>query len=139
MPQHITFAMIKPNTVKEGHVGDVISMIEHHGFSIRAIKLTQLTFEEACSFYQEHREKSFYVSMCQSMTSGPVVAMTLQKENAVQDFRQLIGHTNPSEASAGTIRAKYGKTIESNAIHGSDAQEAAVTETKFFFPEISFA
>lgn len=131
----ITFSMIKPDAVKEGHVGAIINRIEQAGFSIQAMKLTRLTVEQAGLFYEIHKERPFYKQMCQSMATGPVVAMVLSKEEAVMTFRELIGGTDPLKAAAHTIRAQFGKSIEANAIHGSDANETALTEAAFFFPE----
>ena len=137
MANTITFSMIKPDAVKEGHVGAVIGRIEQAGFDIQAMKLTRLTVEQAGLFYEVHKERPFYNTMCQSMATGPIVAMVLSKANAVMDFRQLIGATDPLQAAKDTIRAQFGKSIEANAIHGSDADETALTEARFFFPEIS--
>jgi len=130
----ITFSMIKPDAVKDKHMGAIIDMIEQAGFGVRAMKLTHLTPKTAGVFYQVHKERPFYEQMCQAMSVGPVVAMVLQKDNAVADFRQLIGDTDPAQAAIGTIRARFGKSIEANAIHGSDADETAAIEAKFFFP-----
>ena len=129
--------MIKPDAVKDKNIGAIINMIEHAGFNIQAIRLTKLTSETAGLFYQVHKERSFYEQMCQAMSTGPIVAMVLEKENAVADFRKLIGATDPAQAGAGTLREKFGKSIEANAVHGSDADETAAIEAKFFFPEMS--
>ena len=137
MTSMFTFSMIKPEAVKDKHVGAIIHMIEEAGFGIRALKLAQLTYESAGLFYQVHRDRPFYEQMCRAMSTGPVVAMVLEKENAVADFRKLIGVTDPAQAVAGTIRAKFGQNIEANAIHGSDADATAAIEIKFFFPDIS--
>lgn len=137
MANTITFSMIKPDAVKDKYMGAIISMIEHAGFSIQAMRLTQLTPETAGLFYQVHKERPFYEQMCQSMSAGPIVVMVLEKENAVADFRILIGATDPAQASVGTIREKFGRSIEANAVHGSDADETAAIEAKFFFPEVS--
>ena len=133
----MTFSMIKPDAVKDQHIGAIINMIEQAGFSIRALKLAHLTHKTAGLFYQEHKNRPFYEQMCQAMSTGPVIAMVLEKENAVADFRKLIGATDPAQATAGTIRAKFGHTIEANAVHGSDANETAIVEAKFFFPEMN--
>lgn len=133
----ITFAMIKPDAVQGNHIGAIISMIEQAGFDIQAMRLTQLTPKTAGVFYQVHKDRPFYTPMCQAMSEGPVVAMVLRKENAVADFRQFIGATDPAQATAGTIRERFGRTIEANAIHGSDADETAILEAEFFFPEIN--
>ena len=129
--------MIKPDAVKNKNIGAIINMIEHAGFNIQAIRITQLTPQTAGLFYQVHQERPFYEQMCLVMSTGPIVAMVLQKENAVADFRKLIGATDPAQATMGTIREKFGSSIEANAVHGSDANETAAIEAKFFFPEMS--
>ena len=133
----ITFSMIKPDAVKDKHIGAIINMIEQAGFSILALQLTQFTPQTAALFYQIHKDRPFYEQLCNYMAKGHVIAMVLEKENAVADFRQLIGATDPTKAAEGTIRAKFGHSIEANAIHGSDADETAVVEVKFFFPEMN--
>lgn len=133
MSRTVTFSMIKPDAVREKHIGGIVQMIEQAGFEVKALRLTQLTLEAAKEFYAVHAERPFYESMCKSMTQGPIVVMKLEKDNAVADFRQLIGATNPAEAAEGTIRKRFGKSIESNAIHGSDADETAAAEVAFFF------
>jgi nucleoside-diphosphate kinase len=129
--------MIKPDAVKDKNIGAIINMIEHAGFNIQAIRITQLTPQTAGLFYQVHQERPFYEQMCLAMSTGPIVAMVLQKENAVADFRKLIGATDPAQATVGTLREKFGSSIEANAVHGSDADETAAIEAKFFFPEMS--
>ena len=129
--------MIKPDAVKDKHVGAIVSMIEQAGFCIRSIKLAQLTPQTAGMFYQVHKERSFYEQMCQYMAQGPVIALILEKERAVEDFRTLIGATDPAQAAPGTIRARFGRSIEANAVHGSDSDETAVMEAKFFFPTMN--
>lgn len=131
----ITFSMIKPDAVQKNHIGGIITMIEKAGFTIQAMKHTQLTPEAAAKFYEVHKERPFYKDMCEFVASGPVVAMVLAKENAVADFRSLLGATNPVEAEEGTIRKAFGESIDHNAVHGSDADETAAVEAKFFFPE----
>ncbi len=133
----VTFSMIKPDAVKDNHIGAIINMIEQAGFSVRAMKLVHLTPKIAGLFYQVHKDRPFYEQMCQAMSTGPVVAMVLEKENAVADFRELIGATDPAQAVAGTLRERFGKSIEANAVHGSDTDETAAIEAKFFFPEIN--
>ena len=133
MTTHRTFTMIKPDAVADGHTGAIISMIEAAGFRIVALKKTQLTPERAGQFYAVHAERPFYADLCTYMSSGPIVPMILEKENAVADFRTLIGATDPSKAAEGTIRKLYAKSIESNAIHGSDSDENAAIEGQFFF------
>ncbi|MEL6539554.1 MAG: nucleoside-diphosphate kinase [Bacteroidota bacterium] len=130
-----TFSMIKPDAVRSRHIGAIIQTIEQAGFGINALRLLQLSLEEAEEFYAVHKERSFYQQMCQDMTTGPVIAMLLEKGNAVAEFRQLIGATNPAEAAEGTIRKRFGKSIGANAIHGSDADDTAADEVAFFFPE----
>ena len=125
--------MIKPHAVAENKIGDIISKIEGAGFSIMSAKFTQLTIEQAAKFYYEHRERPFYRSLCEIMSSGPVLAMGIYGDNAVEKFRELIGATNPAEAAEGTIRQLYGKSIDENAIHGSDSVENAYKEISFFF------
>jgi nucleoside-diphosphate kinase len=125
--------MIKPDAVADGHTGAIISMIEAAGFRIVALKKTQLTPDRAGQFYAVHAERPFYADLCAYMSSGPIVPMILEKENAVADFRALIGATDPSKAAEGTIRKLYAKSIESNAIHGSDSDENAAIEGQFFF------
>jgi nucleoside-diphosphate kinase len=137
MTSTITFSMIKPDAVKDKNIGAIINIIEHAGFNIQAIRITQLTPQTAGLFYQVHQERPFYEQMCLAMSTGPIVAMVLQKENAVADFRKLIGATDPAQATVGTLREKFGSSIEANAVHGSDADETAAIEAKFFFPAMS--
>ena len=133
----ITFSMVKPEAVKDKFVGGIIAMIEQAGFSLQAMRLTQLTPQDAGRFYEVHKDRPFYEEVCQDLAAGPVVAMVLQKENAVADFRRLLGATDPAEAAAGTLRKKFGRSIGANAVHGSDADTTAAVEAKFFFPEIN--
>ncbi|MFD2572568.1 nucleoside-diphosphate kinase [Spirosoma soli] len=133
MATNRTFTMIKPDAVEAGHTGSIIKMIEEAGFRIVAIKKTQLTPERAGQFYAVHRERPFYNDLRTYMSSGAIVPMILEKENAVTDFRKLIGATNPAQAEEGTIRKLYAKSIEANAIHGSDSDENADIEGSFFF------
>ncbi len=128
-----TFTMIKPDAFADGNSGAIIKHIEEAGFAIKAMKLTRLTSEKAGEFYAVHKERPFYNDLCQYMSSGPIIAMILEKDNAVADFRTLIGATNPAEAAEGTIRKLYAKSIEANAIHGSDSDENAAIEGSFFF------
>ena len=130
-----TFAIIKPSAVKDNNIGEIVAMIEKDGFKINAMKLTKMSFEDASKFYYIHKEKPFYNDLCKFMSDGPIVAMIFNKENAVKGFRDLIGATNPSEAEEGTIRHKFGKSIDENAIHGSDSDENAIDEMNFFFSE----
>jgi len=125
--------MIKPDAVADGHTGAIIKLIEEAGFRIVALKKVHLTPERAGQFYAVHSERPFYNDLCRYMSSGPIVPMILEKDNAVADFRALIGATNPAQAAEGTIRKLYAKSIEANAIHGSDSDENAKIEGDFFF------
>jgi nucleoside-diphosphate kinase len=131
-----TFTMIKPDAVADGNTGAIIKMIEEAGFRIVAIKKTRLTDERAGQFYEVHKERGFYQDLVRYMSSGAIVPMILEKENAVADFRKLIGATNPANAEEGTIRKKFAKSIEANAIHGSDSDENAEIEGNFFFSRV---
>ncbi|MGR3811397.1 nucleoside-diphosphate kinase [Jiulongibacter sp. NS-SX5] len=128
-----TFTMIKPKAVKNQHIGGITAMIEAAGFKIVAMKKTQLSAEQAGLFYEVHKERPFYGELCEFMSSGPIVPMILEKENAVADFRKLIGATDPAEAEEGTIRKKYATSKGENAVHGSDSDENATLEASFFF------
>ena len=136
MSGQITFTMIKPDAVKAGHIGNILKHITDAGFSIKAMKLTQLTVAKAGEFYDVHRERPFYQELVEFMSSGPIVAAILEKANAVEDFRTLIGATNPAEAAEGTIRALYAKSIGENAVHGADSDENALREAHFHFAEV---
>jgi len=131
-----TFTIIKPDAVSDGHTGAIIKQIEDAGFKIVSMKLTMLTHEKAGQFYAVHRERPFYKNLCKYMSSGAIVPMILEKDHAVEDFRTLIGSTNPAEAADGTIRKRYATSIEANAIHGSDSNENAQIESNFFFSEV---
>lgn len=128
-----TFTMIKPDAVKAGHIGAILAHINNGGFKIVALKLTQLSKEKAGEFYAVHKERGFYGELVDFMSSGPIVAAILEKDNAVEDFRKLIGATDPSKAEAGTIRALYATSIGENAVHGSDSDENAKIEGDFHF------
>ena len=128
-----TFTMIKPDAVQDGNSGAILKMIEEAGFRIVALKKTQLSSERAGQFYEVHKERPFYQDLCRYMSSGPIFAAILEKDNAVADFRKLIGATNPANAEEGTIRKKFAKSIEANAVHGSDSDENAEIEGSFFF------
>ncbi len=128
--------MIKPGSVADGHTGDILAMIGQGGFEIRAMKKVQLSKKQAESFYAVHSERPFFSSLVTSMSAGPVVAAILEKENAVEAYRQFIGATNPADAAEGTIRKKFGKSIEANAVHGSDSDENAKIEADFFFSQL---
>jgi len=130
---NITFTMIKPDAVAKGHIGDILKDITDAGFKIKAAKMTQLAKQDAEAFYAIHAERPFFKDLVEFMTSGPIVAAVLEKDNAVADFRTLIGATNPAEAAEGTIRAKYAESIDANAVHGSDSDENAAIEAAFHF------
>jgi nucleoside-diphosphate kinase len=131
-----TFTMIKPDATSAGNSGAIIKMIEAAGFQIIAMKKTKLSPELAGKFYEIHKERSFYGELCAYMSSGAIVPMILEKENAVEDFRKLIGATDPKKAEAGTIRNLFAKSIEANAIHGSDSDANAEIEGNFFFSHL---
>ena len=128
-----TFTMLKPDAIENGHMGKIIDMIIQAGFSIKAMKLTQLSTEQAQKFYEVHAERPFYGELVEYMTSGPIVAAILEKDNAVADFRALIGATDPAEAAEGTIRKYYAESKGRNAVHGSDSDENAAIEVVFHF------
>jgi nucleoside-diphosphate kinase len=128
-----TFSMIKPDAVAAGNSGAILKMIEEAGFRIVALKKFKLSEERAGQFYEVHKERPFYNDLKKYMSSGFIIPMILEKENAVADFRKLIGATNPANAEDGTIRKLYAKSIEANAIHGSDSDENAAIEGNFFF------
>ncbi len=136
MAGKITFTMIKPDAVKAGHTGAILAMINKAGFRIVAMKKTQLTKEKAGEFYKVHKKRPFYGELVDFMTSGPIIAAVLEKENAVEDYRTLIGSTNPKEAAKGTIRNKYAKSIGENAVHGADSDRNAKKEASFHFSAI---
>lgn len=125
--------MIKPDAVKGGHIGAILAMINAAGFRIKAMKMTQLSMAKAGEFYAVHKERPFYGELCEFMSSGHIVAAILEKENAVADFRTLIGATNPADAAEGTIRKLYAKSVGENAVHGSDSDANAMIEGSFFF------
>jgi len=128
-----TFTMLKPDSVEKGNVGPIIEKITAAGFRIAAMKLTQMTTADAQAFYAIHKERPFFGELVEYMTRGPIVAAVLEKENAVADFRTLIGATNPAEAAEGTIRQLYAASIGENAVHGSDSDENAEIESQFHF------
>ncbi|WP_370478040.1 nucleoside-diphosphate kinase [Tamlana flava] len=128
-----TFTMIKPDAVEKGHIGAILEKIAASGFRIVAMKLTQMTKADAKEFYGIHKERPFFADLVEYMTRGPIVAAILEKDNAVDDFRTLIGATNPEEAAEGTIRKIYANSISENAIHGSDSDENAAIEGAFHF------
>ncbi len=128
-----TFTMLKPDALEANNTGKILDLIIEAGFSIKAMKLTRLTDGEAKEFYAVHKERPFYGELVEYMTSGPIVAAILEKSNAVEDFRKLIGATDPAEAAAGTIRSKYAESKAKNAVHGSDSDENAEIESNFHF------
>lgn len=128
-----TFTMIKPDAVKAGHIGNILKMIIDAGFRIVAMKYTKLSLDKAGEFYAVHKERPFYDELVEFMSSGPIVAAILEKENAVEDYRKLIGATNPAEAAPGTIRSLYAKNVGENAVHGADSDENAEIESNFHF------
>lgn len=132
-----TFTMIKPTAFQKNYAGAILKKItEEGGFKVKAMKLTKLTPEQAGEFYAVHKGKPFYESLVEFMSSGPIVAILLEKENAVEDFRNFIGATNPENAAEGTIRKLYGTNLQQNAVHGSDSDENAVIEADFFFSKL---
>lgn len=136
MSGNITFTMVKPSAHASGYTGKILSKIEEGGFKIKALKMLRLTKEQAGSFYDIHIGRPFYEELITFMSSGPIVAAVLEKENAVEDFRRYIGATDPAKAEAGTIRQLYGKNMGENAIHGSDSDENAIREAGFFFSQL---
>lgn len=133
MSTNRTFTMIKPDAVANGHIGAIINDITNAGFKIIALKYTKLTEETAGKFYEVHKSRPFYGDLVSFMSSGPIVAAILEKDNAIEDFRNLIGATNPAEAAEGTIRKMFARSIGENAVHGSDSDENAVIEANFHF------
>lgn len=133
MATNRTFTMIKPEAVAAGHSGKILDMIITAGFRVKALKLTRLTPERAGAFYAVHKERPFYGELVAYMSSGPIIAAILEKDNAVADFRKLVGATDPAEAAEGTIRRKYAKSKGENAVHGSDSDENAAIESDFHF------
>lgn len=136
MAGQTTFTMIKPDAFSAGNSGAILKIIEEAGFKVQAMKKTRLSKDVAGKFYAVHRERPFYNDLCEYMSSGPIIAMVLTKDNAVDSFRELIGATDPSKAAPGTIRQLFATSIEANAIHGSDSDENAMIEAGFFFSEL---
>ena len=128
-----TFTMIKPDAVASGHIGAILAQINKAGFRIVAMKLTRMSAQTAGAFYAVHKERPFYGELVDFMSSGPIVAAVLEKDNAVEDFRKLIGATDPAKAEPGTIRALYAKNVGENAVHSSDSDENAAIESAFHF------
>jgi len=133
MSGRFTLTMIKPDAVKNNYIGPILAMINEAGFKIKAMKYTKLTKEQAQLFYEVHKERPFYGELVDFMSSGPIVAAILEKDNAVDDFRKLIGATNPADAEEGTIRKAYATSLGENAVHGSDSDENAMIEGDFHF------
>jgi len=131
-----TFAIIKPDAVGRALIGDIVKRIEQSGLKIRAMRLTKLSREQAERFYEVHKARPFYNDLCTYMTSGPVVVMCLEGDDAIKRWRELMGATDPKKAAAGTIRYDFGENIERNAVHGSDAPETAAQEVPFFFSSL---
>jgi nucleoside-diphosphate kinase len=136
MYSDFTFAIIKPNAVRTGKTGPILAMINEGGFEIAAMRMVKLTLPQAESFYSVHKGKPFFEGLIEFMTSGPVVVMILKHENAVDQFRKLIGATDPAKAEPGTIRKTFAVSVQMNAVHGSDSVENAITEANFFFSGI---
>lgn len=133
MATNRTFTMLKPDAVEKGYIGPILEKINAAGFKIVAMKMTRLSVAESEQFYAVHKERPFFGELVEYMTSGPIVAAILEKDNAVEDFRALIGATNPAEAAEGTIRKMYAESIGRNAVHGSDSDENAAIEGAFHF------
>ncbi len=133
MTTNKTFTMIKPDAVEQGNIGNILKMITDAGFSITALKLTQLSRRDAETFYAVHNQRPFFGELVEFMTRGPIVAAILEKDNAVEDFRKLIGATNPADAAEGTIRKLFATSVGENAVHGSDSDENAAIEGAFHF------
>ena len=133
MATNRTFTMLKPDALENGHAGNIIQMISDAGFAIKAMKYTRLSEDQAKKFYEVHAERPFYMELVDYMTSGPIIAAILEKDNAVADFRTLIGATDPAEAADGTIRKSYAESKAKNAVHGSDSDENAQIEGEFHF------
>jgi nucleoside-diphosphate kinase len=130
-----TLMMIKPDAIENGHIGNILEKVTSAGFSIKALKLNQLTVNDAELFYGVHKERQFFRELVNFMTRGPIVAAILEKENAVSDFRTLIGSTNPADAAEGTLRKLYASSMGENAVHGSDSDENAALEASFHFSQ----
>jgi nucleoside-diphosphate kinase len=131
-----TLVMIKPDAVAGGHVGDILRRLEAAGLTIRALKLVRLDRQEAEGFYRVHRERPFFASLTQFMSSGPTVAMVLEGDGAIAAVRRLMGATDPAKAEAGTLRKEFARSLEQNAVHGSDSPESAAYEIPYFFPAL---
>ncbi len=130
---NLTFAIIKPDAVRNNNIGQILTMITEAGFKIKAMKMTRMSLDSAKGFYEVHKERGFFQELVEFMSSGPCVPLMLEKENAVADFRKLIGATDPAEAEEGTVRKKYATSKGENAVHGSDSDENALIEISHFF------
>lgn len=133
MAGNITFTIVKPDAVKSGYIGEILAAMTKGGFAISGLKMLQLNRSEAEAFYGVHRERPFFKDLVEFMSSGPIVVAVLKKDNAVEDFRKLIGATDPSKAEEGTIRKRFAHSLQENAVHGSDSDENAAIESSFFF------
>ena len=133
---HRTFTMIKPDATEKGYTGAILKMINDAGFRIAAMRMVHLSEKKAGEFYAVHKERPFYGELVEFMSSGPITTAILEKENAVEDFRKLIGATNPKDAAEGTIRKMFARSIGENAVHGSDSDENAIIEGDFFFSKL---
>ncbi len=133
MSGNITFTIIKPFAVSNGHIGPILNKIHEGGFKISAMRMLWLTKGEAKIFYEVHKDRPFYMDLVEFMTSGPIVVAVLKKDNAVEDYRKLIGSTDPEKADEGTIRKEFAESLRANAVHGSDSDENAAFEASFFF------
>jgi nucleoside-diphosphate kinase len=131
-----TFSIIKPDAVAAGHAGEILAALEKAGFRILALRMTRLTQQQAESFYAVHREKGFFSSLVRFMTEGPIIVMALEREDAIAKLREVMGATNPANATEGTIRKRFAESIERNCIHGSDAPETAEVELHYFFSTV---
>ena len=136
MSGNITFTMVKPDATGKNYTGEILAMITKAGFRIKALKMVHLTLKQAQGFYAVHKERPFYGELCEFMSSGSVVAAILEKGNAVEDFRKLIGATNPANAEEGTVRKLYASSVQNNAVHGSDSDENANIEADYFFSKL---
>lgn len=137
MTQQRTLAIIKPDAVKAHNTGNILALIEKQGFSIVGMKMVKLSKQEAESFYEVHRSRPFFDGLTSFMSSGNIVVIALEKDDAIKSWRDVMGATNPQQAAEGTVRKLYGVSIDENATHGSDAPETAAVEIKFFFPELA--
>ena len=138
MKNNFTFTMIKPDAVEDGYIGLIIDKIINSGFKFKFLKMSTLSIKEAQKFYEIHKDRPFFNELVSFITRGPIIVAVIEKKNAVQEFRKLIGSTNPEEAKEGTIRKIYAKSVGENAIHGSDSDENAILESKFHFGNLDF-